>query len=378
MKYSVYPFRLLAHEFDLNNNVSFEYNYDLNDVSGMDDELIIEDMGMGLVSDFLCVVNDLDDGYLVSVESCDEYCDDTVIRFLKAFKEILLGMLDKDVLSEINYTSMEDIKLLDSYNSTEHDLVYCDILDAFNDNLSRCPDSALVSMYDRVYSYGEGAFIADRIAKSLMDLGVESGDCVGFLVPRSELYVFSVLGILSCGGVFVPLDDALPDERLKFMLEDTGDGVVLLNISEIISGDVGCLSSLPVVYGDLACVLYTSGTTGLPKGVKITRKSIINVAEFYVDKYDLHGSDVYGLFSAIGFDVSNFIIGAVLYSGASLSVVPEDIRLNMVELNEYFINQGVTHSFITTQVGKLFMESVEETSLNLLLVAGEKRWFWSD
>ena len=129
---------------------------------------------------------------------------------------------------------------------------------------------------------------------------------------------------------------------------------------------------MPVVYGDLACVLYTSGSAGVPKGVKITRKSIINVAGFYVDKYDLNGSDVYGLFSAIGFDVSNFIIGAVLYSGASVSVVPEDIRLNMVELNEYFINQGVTHSFITTQVGKLFMESVEDTSLDLLLVAGEK------
>ncbi|WP_461463985.1 condensation domain-containing protein, partial [Methanobrevibacter sp.] len=156
MGYSVYPFRLLASEFDLNNNVAFEYNYDLNDVSGIGDELIIEDVGVGLVSDFFCVVNDLDDGYLVSVESCDEYCDDTVIRFLRAFKEILLGMLDKDLLSEINYTSSEDIRLLDSYNSTERDLVYCDVLDAFNDNLSRCPDSALVSMYDRVYSYGEG------------------------------------------------------------------------------------------------------------------------------------------------------------------------------------------------------------------------------
>ena len=110
----------------------------------------------------------------------------------------------------------------------------------------------------------------------------------------------------------------------------------------------------------------------MPKGVKITRKSIVNVAASYVDSYGLSSSDVYGLFSAIGFDVSNFIIGVVLYSGSCLSVVPEDIRLNMVEMNNYFITQSVTHAFITTQVGKLFMQSVEDTSLDVLLVAGEK------
>ena len=78
------------------------------------------------------------------------------------------------------------------------------------------------------------------------------------------------------------------------------------------------------------------------------------------------------MFSAIGFDVSNFIIGAVLYSGACLSVIPEEIRFNMAEMNDYFISHGVTHAFITTQVGKIFMESVADTSLDVLLVAGEK------
>ena len=86
-------------------------------------------------------------------------------------------------------------------------MVYCDVLDAFNDNLSRCPDSALVSMYDRFYSYGEGAFIADRLARRLVDLGVSSQDLVAFFVERSELYMFCVLGVLSVGGVYVPLDD---------------------------------------------------------------------------------------------------------------------------------------------------------------------------
>ena len=249
----------------------------------------------------------------------------------------------------------------------------------------------MVSYNDKSYSYGEGAFIADRIAKSLIDLGVESGDCVGFLVPRSELYVFSVLGIMSMGGVYVPLDDALPDERLKFMLEDTeskvvvvsddtyeraeglvGDGVVLLNISEIISGDVGCLSSLPVVYGDLACVLYTSGTTGVPKGVKVTRKSLINVCENYIENYSLDSNDVYGLFSAIGFDMATFVINVVICAGACLTVIPDDIKLDMLKLNKYFVAYDVSHVAIPTQVGKLFMESVDETSLDVLLVGGEK------
>ena len=181
------------------------------------------------------------------------------------------------------------------------------------------PDNILVSYEERSYTYGEGAFIADKIASSLKDLGVEVQDNVGFLVDRSELYMFCVLGILSCGAVYVPLDDKHPDRRIKFMLEDTDAHViivsdetynrvndltdsVILNISDIVNGNIGCLDCLPVVYGDLACILYTSGTTGVPKGVKVTRKSIINLCENYIAEYGLNEYDVYGMFSTIGFD----------------------------------------------------------------------------
>ena len=382
VSYNFYPFRNLAQKFNIHSSVVFQYQPFFEDTA--------ENQFFN-VSDLEFRVVENDNGYEVKVIHSSEFSSDTIKRFAKSYDMILNQLLLVDKLSDINYTSKSDVELLDSYNKTEHPLEYEDVLDAFNKHLARSPNSPLVSMYDRVYSYGKSAFIADAIAKYLIRLGVEAGDCVGFLTERCEQYIFAVLAILSVGGVYVPLDEKYPDERLDFMIKDTcskvliisnetymraqdliDDDVVLLNISDIMDGNIGSLTNLPVLYNNLACILYTSGTTGTPKGVKITRKSVLNVAESYIGKYGLNNSDVYGLFSAIGFDMSSFVISVVMCAGASLSVIPEEIRFNMSELNRYFIKQNVTHAFITTQVGKLFMQSVDDNSLDVLLVAGEK------
>lgn len=73
-------------------------------------------------------------------------------------------------------------------------LKYGDILDAFNDNLLKYPNNKLVTYKDVSYTYSEGAFIADKIAKQLIDSGVGSKDCVAFLTLRSEDYMFAALG----------------------------------------------------------------------------------------------------------------------------------------------------------------------------------------
>lgn len=389
MTNSIYPFRLLASEFNLNNNIFFEYNADLNDTSFIGNDMICTDYALDTVGEFSCIANDLEDGYSIMINHSDRYSQETAKRFAYTFKEILTQILDKTNLSEIDYVSSEDIKILDEFNETDYQFEYNDILDAFNDNLSKYPDNKLVTYKDTSYTYSQGAFIANKIAEKLVDLGIKPQDNVAFLTERSEHYMFSVLGVLSAGAVYVPLDEKHPDDRVKFILEDTSSKVIIasdetyerakelsdatiLNISKIVKDNVGELDSLPVVYGNLACMLYTSGTTGVPKGVKVTRKSVINVSESYINNYNLDNNDVYALFSGIGFDVSSFVINVVMCAGACLSVVPEDIRLNMHELNNYFINQNVTHAFITTQVGKLFMQSVDETSLDVLLVAGEK------
>ncbi|MBQ2613108.1 MAG: amino acid adenylation domain-containing protein, partial [Methanobrevibacter sp.] len=391
MSNSIFPFRLVASEFGLKNNVGFEYNYDLNDVSDIGDEIVFSDKA-DTVTEFLCVVNDLDDGYVVSVNHSDKFRQDTVLRFLNVFKEILVQFLDKKELRDINYISNEDIEILDSYNSTTYPLEYEDVLDAFNDNLSKYSDKNIISMEDRVYSYAEGAFMADKIAKKLIELGTKPNDFVSFLTERSEYYLFSILGIMSAGGVYVPLDDAHPDERIEFILKDTqskviivsdetyeraknliSEDTILLNISDIFKEDIGSLSSLPVIFNDLACILYTSGTTGVPKGVKIRRKAIVNYVDNYVNYSNMGSNDVFALYASIGFDVAAIkSILAPLYCGASLTIVPDEIKLNMAKLNEYFINNNVTHANLTTQVAKLFIDNVDNNLLKILVAGGEK------
>ena len=391
MKFDLYPFRILANDYDLNSSITFQYAHDIFSEFNKD-FLSVQSLREDSPGDLnFFIYNRGNHSFEVRVLYSNMFSRDFIKRFVESFKLVLDGMTDAEKLSEINYTTISDLHIMDSYNETEKELRYDDVLDAFNDNLAQHPENMLVSMNNRSYNYAEGAHIADKIAKQLIELGVESQDCIPFLVERSELYMFCSLGIMSIGAVNVPLDDNLPDERIKFILEDcnckivivsdatydrakelANDEMHLLNISGLVNGDMGVVSSLPVTYSNLACILYTSGTTGIPKGVKITRKAILNLCAFYADTYGLSNEDVYGLFSSIGFDAGPQAIFQVVYAGACLSVIPEDIKLNIPKLNQYFADHNVSHAFISTLVGKLFLETVDSTSLKSLSVGGEK------
>ena len=392
MKYDLYPFRSLVNDFDLSSDVYFQYSHDIfKHVGDEDSNFNVCELKHKLVGNLaFFVLNLSEDSFGVKVSYSDKFSRDFIEKFVESFDLILSQLIEVDCLSEIRYISSMDLSVLDSYNENKHYLDYVDVLDAFNDNLRRHGDNPLVSYNDHCYSYSQGAFIADRIAKELLDLGINPQDCVGFLVPRSEHYMFSLLGILSAAAIYVPLDDTLPDERLKFIVDDTDTKAVIvtddtfkrgsdlfedskiLNISPILDEDIGSLDNLDVSYGKIACILYTSGSTGIPKGVRITRKAIVNLCESYVDRFELSSDDVYGLYASIGFDAASQAICQTIYAGACLSVIPDDIRLDMDGLNDYFIAQGITHTMITTQVGKLFMESIDDSPLKILTVGGEK------
>ena len=397
MFYDLYPFRLLARDYDLNSNILFQYSHDLFSNALNNDFYRLDELEHDAVGDLSFFIFNADnDKFGIRIIYSDKFSSDFIDRFVESYKLILHEMIKFKELSDLNYISDDDVLLLDKINETEHDLFYSDVLEAFNSNLSKCPDNMLVSYDGRAYSYGEGAFIINEICSMLTDSGVVRRDFVALFVNRSEWYLLASIGILACGAIYVPIETTYPDERIILMLKDSQCSTVIvdndnkkrigmiiaennfdidvLNVSCIVDDEIGSsthLNNVDILDDDLACVLYTSGTTGIPKGVLVTRKAVINFAHNFVGRYALSQDDVFALFASIGFDVSMEGIFSSIYAGACLNIIPEDIRLDMGAMNSHFIENGVTYAHLPAQVTKLFINQ-DNTSLKVLCTGGEK------
>ncbi|MEN6327614.1 MAG: amino acid adenylation domain-containing protein, partial [Syntrophomonas sp.] len=368
-KYSFYPFETLSDKFALSSDVQ---------------------LVCGETSDerpFKFKVRLSENGIDVEYNS-KLYHQETIERFAGSMQVVAAALTEGLLLSEIEIISAEDIDLIKSFNDNsvpvDRELTIVDMLRAQAD---RTPDNMAVVYADHSYTYRELDEITDKIARFLTAQGAGREQAVGVLIKRSEYLAICSIGILKCGAAYLPLDPNYPSERLEFMLQDAGAKILMADDDlyekvpnyqgEMIPtsrlGELDADTRLkPPRAEDLFILLYTSGSTGLPKGCMLEHRNLVNYCRWYHDYYGASETDRGAAYASYGFDVHMMEIYPILTIGASVYVIPEEMRLDLIELNQYFEKNHITLACITTQLGRQFAMTMNNQSLRHLTVAGEK------
>ncbi|WP_142280939.1 non-ribosomal peptide synthetase, partial [Mycobacterium palustre] len=227
----------------------------------------------------------------------------------------------------------------------------------FGAQVARAPEAVAISAGGRSWTYREVREAANRLARWLRGRGVGSGQRVALLLPRSGEAIVAMLAVLKAGAAYVPIDPAVPEARLRFVLEDAAPSVVVTTAGlrarlagcDAVVVDVGdpgigaeVSAALPAPGPDeVAYVIYTSGTTGRPKGVAVAHRNVTRLLESVDADLELAGQ-VWSQCHSLAFDFSVWEIWGALLYGGRVVVVPDAVVRSPEELHALLVAEQVS------------------------------------
>jgi amino acid adenylation domain-containing protein len=260
--------------------------------------------------------------------------------------------------------------------------------EATRDRAHRRGDATAVAMGSERLSYAQLELQSDRFAQGLLDVGCRPGDRVCLFVPKSPLAVTAMLGSLKAGCVYVPIDLASPAPRLAKIVAASDPSAIALTSSAVPLLDevIGVLGGLPRVkvvaldsspggdrFGvslaapdlaalpdgmpgaqmssdDAAHILFTSGSTGEPKGVVISHRNVASFLEWAIGYFGIDESDRLSAHAPFHFDLSTFDVYGALTAGAELHLVPPELGLMPRDLAALIDREQLTQWFSVPSV----------------------------
>lgn len=267
------------------------------------------------------------------------------------------------------------------------------IEDIFSARVAEFPSMIAVSHRENKLTYSELDEISHKLAFILRQAGVQSGEIVGIFVPRSIPMIVAILAILKIGAVYMPLDPDYPSERIQFLLKDSQSVLIIsdddTNLQHEIDSDIHSIgfnalkyqfriqplqrtAENNIVHCQGAYLMYTSGTTGFPKGVLNTHMSVLRLV-LHASYIDLKPGINVAQMGATGFDASVFEIWTALLNGGCLQIVDREVLLDCVELGRFFREKETDIALITTP---LFTQLASDdpylfAPLSQLLIGGD-------
>ncbi|MCQ2457059.1 MAG: amino acid adenylation domain-containing protein, partial [Clostridia bacterium] len=335
------------------------------------------------------------DGYRISAEFKKElYSEELMLAILELVEQTVTEFTEKETTADVDLVSPHQKEVLDGFNRSEMEYdTGKTAVDMFRESAEKYPERTAVVYCGRTYTYRELDRITDNIAAYLVKKGIGSGDVVSILIGRSEYMPIASLGVLKSGAAYQPLDSSYPQERLNFMVGDASaklliaDAALTEKLSEwngetlftedipslpdIAADEKAKLSEAAPKPEDLFILLYTSGSTGVPKGVMLEHRNIAAFCRQHVARMEIDENSVVAAYASYGFDANMMDTYPTLSVGAELVIVHEEIRLDLPAILEYYKELRVTHAFMTTQVGRQFAMLCDSPYVKFIYVGGE-------
>jgi amino acid adenylation domain-containing protein len=321
-----------------------------------------------------------------------QYCThlfkpETIQRFLSYFQCIIKAAISHPNIrvAEIDILSPKERRqLLHDFNQTPADYPKNkSIHQLFIQQAQRSPDRlALHRSHETHMTYRELNLRSDCEAQSLLTKGIQPGDIVAISVASSIDMIISIIGILKTGAAYLPIDPNLPQDRIQYILNDSA-ATTFLSCEESRGGicrnhptnqqEPLKLLKFSTPPNSSAYIMYTSGSTGRPKGVMVSHSSLVNVCMWHNDYFQVTPHDHASKYAAVGFDASVLEIFPNFLVGASLFILEDEIKLDLLSLNRYFEHHDITIGLLPTQVCEQFMKLPQPNrSMRVLITGGDK------
>ncbi|MFA6861743.1 MAG: amino acid adenylation domain-containing protein [Bacilli bacterium] len=298
--------------------------------------------------------------------------------------------MKKDKFEDLNIISKTESSLLDSFKKSNLKQFDIDnnVVKMFETQAKNSPNNISLVYQNESVTFKQVKEYSDAIATNLIKKGYQKGDIACIFLPRNQWTPIVALGIVKAGLAFEPLDAIYPDERLAFMAEDS-KAKVMFTVPELAkripkhSGEKIYLEevkdfkpqamALPEISPhDLFVILYTSGSTGVPKGVLLEHCGFTYFIQEYIKEFKLTPKTHMSSYASFGFDAGVDDMFNALSSDATLYIVDEAMRLDLKKTNDYIEKNKVSFAFFTTQVARQLVTDYPHKYLKTVITGGEK------
>ena len=332
----------------------------------------------------------------------DIFDRETVLRIDGHFQRLLHGVLysPRHPISRHDILSApERRQVVAGWNDTSSDYPReRSLMSLFEDIVAAGPEAVALIDGDARLTYRQLNQRANQLARRLISNGVGPGVRVGLALERSASAIIAMLAVLKAGAAYVPLDMAYPPERIRFMIEDSAlatvvtDGAgrqrlavatrtVCVDVDDERSGiSQESAHNLPdhATGASIGYVMYTSGSTGQPKGVETPQRAVVRLVR-NTNYVDIGPTDIVGHVANIAFDAATFEVWGALLNGARLVILASDIILSPDAFADAIRRHKISALFLTSALFNLVAMQRPDTfaTLRYLIVGGDAvdpRW----